>query len=336
MTTRRSAKKIPEKTFTCIECGKEKRKAEFYKSYHPNHKDGIIPYCKECSRKMCSDKKGRVMKDALINFLKDENVNKPFIESIWKISVSDKSETLGVYMRNLATTKYKELGWSDGETSAYTGGLTMDDLDGSYTSGDFEVTKNIIEEFGEGYTPEEYKVMVTKYEKLSPYYPMPTLFHKEALMNYIRSKSKEEVAIAKNDMTSAKFWGDIARQAAKDANINPSQLRAQDTKDGLNSFSKIYEEVERAVDVVPILPKFKHRPADSADFIIYEIVNYIRDLMGLPLCEYEDVYNFYDRSVESYISRYGDPYGIFTDDPTIENRPRIRIFLDECKEKVDG
>lgn len=336
MANRRSISKPPEKTFTCIKCGKDKRKAEFYKSYHPNHKDGIIPYCKECARKMCSDEKGRVVKEKLVNFLKDEEVNKPFIESVWNISVSDKSETLGVYMRNLALTKYRALGWSDGETNAYSGGLTVEDLEESYKSNNFVVTKEIMEEFGEGYSEEEYKVMKTKFDKLSPFYPMPTLFHKEALMNYIRAKAKEEVAIAKNNMTDAKFWGDIARQAAKDANINPSQLKAQDTKDGLNSFSKIYEEVERAVDIVPILPKFKHRPADSADFIIFENVNYIRDLLGMPLCEYEDVYSFYDRSVEAYIKKHGDEYGIFTDDPTIENRPRIRVFLDDCKEKVDG
>ena len=332
----RSVMKAPEEMFTCIECNEKKRKADFYKSYHPDSKDGIIPYCKECSRKKCSDEKGRVVKEKLMNFLKDENVNKPFIEEVWNISVSDKRETLGIYMRNLALTKYRDMGWSDGETNAYTGGLTIDDLDGSYRSTDFEVTPEIMEMFGEGYSEMEYKVMLDKYDKLSPFYAMPTPFHREALMNYIRAKAKEEVAITQNRMTDAKFWGDIARQAAKDVNINPSQLREQDTKDGLNSFSKIYEEVERAVDIVPILPKFKHRPADSADFIIYTEALYVRDLLGMPPCSYEDIYSFYDRAVNSYLERYGDKCGIFTDDPTMENRPRIRVFLDECKDVVDG
>lgn len=319
--------------YACLKCGKAKKKADFYKSNREENVSGIIPYCKECSRKMCSDEKGRVIQQNLINFLKDPNVDKPFVEEIFNISVADKSETLGVYMRNLSRSKYRNLRWSDGETNFYGGGLVMQDITDEEDG--FEVTTEIMELFGEGYSEKEYKLMLQKYNKLSPFYPQPTPLHTEALMNYIRNKSKEEIAIVENRMTDAKFWGDLARQAARDANINPAQLKAQDTKDGLNSFSKIYEEVERAVDIVPILPKFKNKPMDSADFIIYVYSLYVRDLLGMPPCEYSEIYEFYDKAVQAHIDKYGDEEGLFTNEPTVKNRPRIRQFLDDCREKVN-
>lgn len=334
--SKRSVIKPAEETFTCIKCEKPKKKADFYKSYHPDHKDGIIPYCKECARKMCSDEKGRVVKEKLANFLKNENVNKPFIEEIWDYSVADKRETLGVYMRNLALTKYKDMGWSEGETNAYTGGLTVDDLGMPYSNEDFQVTVEMMNLFGMGYTEAEYRVMQSKYDTLSPFYEMHNPFYKEALLNYIRAKAKEEVALTENRFTDVKFWGGIATQAAKDAGINPSQLKEQDTDKNLTCFSKIYEEVEKSVDVVRILPEFKHAPKDSADFILFLFALYVRDLQGKEPCEYKDIYKFYDDAVANYIKRYGDEYGLFSDNPTTKNRDNIQEFLDECQEVING
>lgn len=322
--------------FTCIKCGKEKKKADFYKSYHPDQEGGVIPYCKECSREMCSDVKGRVVRERLILFLKDENVNKPFIESVWNYSVADKRETLGVYMRNLSLSKYKGMSWSEGETNSYTGGLTEQDLSLMTKKGGFCLTEEMLELFGSGYSQAEYKVMSSKYDELSPFYNIENPFYKEALLNYIRAKAKEEVALTENRYTDVKFWGTIATQAAKDAGINPSQLREQDTDKNLTCFSKIYEEVEKSVDVVRILPEFKYTPKDSVDFILYLFALYVRDLQGKEPCEYKDVYKFYDDAVADYIKRYGDEYGIFTDDPTEGNRNNISEFLKDCQDVIDG
>ena len=43
---------------------------------------------------------------------------------------------------------------------------------------------------------------------------------------------------------------------------------------------------------------------------------------------YEDVYKFYDEKVAEYVKQYGDPYGIFTDDPTLNNREKIKEFIE--------
>ena len=53
----------------------------------------------------------------------------------------------------------------------------------------------------------------------------------------------------------------------------------------------------------------------------------MRDLEGKPLCEYEDVYKFYDERKKEYIDQYGDPYGIFEGDTTESNRDSIKNFI---------
>ena len=52
-----------------------------------------------------------------------------------------------------------------------------------------------------------------------------------------------------------------------------------------------------------------------------------RRLEGKPEVPYEDVYKFYDEKVAEYVKQYGDPYGIFTDDTTLNNREKLRSLL---------
>jgi hypothetical protein len=205
----------------------------------------------------------------------------------------------------------------------------LDDL------GDFKVTQDIIRLFGPGYKTHVYKAMWDKYEFLKQSYPDVTNLHTEALVTYVRFKTQEELATARGDADEAKTWSDAAMKAADKAKINPSQLSQSDLQGGLNSFSELLQAVEKAVDVIPILPRFKYRPNDAIDFNIWCLVNYIRDLEGKPLCEYEDVYAFYDKRKAEYVAQYGDPYGIFTDDPTEKNRETVTKFIDIPSDTAD-
>lgn len=200
----------------------------------------------------------------------------------------------------------------------------------------FEVTQEILDLFGEGYSIVEYKNMYEKYEKLKLNYSLQTSLHQEALATYVRFKVKEEEATARGNVDEAKKWYEAAQSAASNGKLMPKQLTQADLQGGINSFSEIFKAVEQAVDVIPILPRFKHRPNDACDFIIWCYINYARDLQGLPACEYEDVYKFYDKKKEEYISQYGDPYGIFDDDPSEDLRPNIKKFITLPKDYEDG
>lgn len=200
----------------------------------------------------------------------------------------------------------------------------------------FEVTQDMIDLFGDGYTPSLYKKMYDKYEKLKINYSLQTNIHQEALATYVRFKVQEELATARGDVVEAQKWYSAAQDAADKAKLTPKQLTQADLQGGINSFSEIFKAVEQAIDVIPILPRFKFRPNDALDFNIWCYINYARDLQGLPHCEYEDVYKFYDKKKTEYLEQYGDPYGIFDDEPTEKNRENIKKFITLPKSYEEG
>ena len=141
-----------------------------------------------------------------------------------------------------------------------------------YTLGDddsFKVTDDIIRLFGGGYHKSDYKAMWDKYDFLSKNYPDLTNLHTEALVTYVRFKVKEEQATAQGDSINAEKWNNAATKAAEKAKINPNQLSQSDLQGGLNSFSELSLMVEQAVDIIPILPRFKFRPNDAIDFNVW-------------------------------------------------------------------
>ena len=193
----------------------------------------------------------------------------------------------------------------------------------------FEVTDNIKDLFGDGYTTVEYKKMYEKYEKLKLNYTLQTNLHQEALATYVRFKVKEEMATAAGNVDEAKKWYDAAQNAASNGKLTPKQLSAADLQKGVNSFSELTLAIEQATDVINILPKYKTQPHDAPDFNIYCYISYARKLKGLPPIEYKDIYKFYDDKMEEYLRQYGDPNGVFTEanDIMLKNRPNIEKFI---------
>lgn len=358
---RRSLKDTsPKKICSC--CEKPRASSRFYKSFSDLSADGLGPFCKECTANACLNEKGFLDVDKLDAVL--QQLNRPFLKTVLDASVSeyknkyvtnpentkDQTMIVSLYMKNIGSLpQYSKMTYSQGvelekikaagtdkkaeqvslpqknkrvydDTPIY-----LDDIEEDES--DFEVTRAIINRFGQGYTRSEYKAMVEKYDFLSQSYPDLTNLHTEALITYIRYKVKEEFATAAGAVDEAEKWAALATKAADKAKLNPSQLSQNDLQGGLNSFSELMMAIEQAVDIIPILPQFKYRPQDAVDFTIWCYVNYIRKAEGKPLCEYEDVYRFYDERKAEYIAQYGDPAGIFADDPTEKNRESIKKFI---------
>jgi hypothetical protein len=192
---------------------------------------------------------------------------------------------------------------------------------------DFEVTSDIRDLFGDGYSTSEYKNMIEKYEKLKINYSLQTNLHQEALATYVRFKVKEEEATALGNVDEAKKWYDAAQNAAEKAKLTPKQLTKADLQSGVNSISELSKALEQAVDVIKILPQFKYRANDAPDFNIYCYVNYERELNGQSQVDYSEIYSFYDKKKKEYVAQNGDPYGIFINDTTEKNRDIVKTFI---------
>lgn len=328
------------------------------------HSDGLIPICKKCIVEKCFDKDSNTIKvEEFKNILRQ--IDRPFISSLYQssinqynnlyegknVAIDNKTKIIGYYFKNIQTLRqYCTMNWNDGldweqkvNTKVSNGIIAQPEANYEQTNNktnqkeemiytldedcNFEVTTDVLKLFGGGYTKPVYKKMWDKYDFLKKNYPDVTNLHVEALATYVRFKVQEEIATSKGDVTSAKEWSSQATKAADKAKINPSQLSKSDLQGGLNSFSELSLMVEQAVDLIPILPRFKNRPNDAIDFNIYCLINYARDLEGKPLCEYSDVYKFYDERKAEYIEQYGDANGIFKDDPTEFNREAIKKFI---------
>lgn len=344
--------KRPPKKKRCCSCpnNEEKNISEFYKSYNPLHADGYMPMCKNCIKLSCYDEENDdVDVDKLKTVLRQ--LDRPFLVKYYESAVEqyekvyggknvprgNRLEIVGYYFKNIQSlSQIRTLNWEQGLN--YKDNAIQDHLmqkkknpervfSNQASEQDFEITDDLVALFGEGYTPKEYSAMKKKYEFLQQNYPSTTNLHIEALVNYVRLKVKEEMAVARGEITEAKSWSELAQKAAEKAKINPSQLSQKDLQGGLNSFAETFQAVEQAVDIIPILPQFKYRPNDAVDFTIWCYINYIRRLEGKPECSYSDIYHFYDEKKAEYIVQYGDPYGIFTEDPTEKNRDKIKNFI---------
>lgn len=336
-----NAAKRQIKKKVCSACQKEKRLGEFYISYNVLHKDMRIPMCKKCMRDACFNSDGEFEIENLKSLLRQ--LDKPFIQSIWESSENEvkknaaKSEeisydaVIGKYMKNISIQQFRRYTWEDGlnyvDKSLSEGQIESTTRKPTkheryYLSNeDFVVTEDLIRLFGEGYTSKEYETMQRIYEDSKQDYPNISSNQKNLLLRYVRFSAKEEIATSSGEIMIAEKWSKMATEALK-------QLNAIDIQGGVTCFSEFFQNLERTKDITRILPQFKYRPNDAPDFIIWCYVNYCRRLEGKPEVEYADVYKFYDEKVSEYLKQYGDPYGIFQDDTTLNNREKISEFIE--------
>ncbi|MBQ2396875.1 MAG: hypothetical protein II304_07585 [Bacteroidales bacterium] len=334
----------------CIECQKEKSLSQFYTTTNPMvSNDGrTVNICKACVKNGSYNVDGSLNTELFKQKLM--LMDKPFVPMALEAAIKEvnhslelgkgRTDVIGCYFKNVSTLpQYSKLGFLESLSLLNQGKEITDAVTTTEKKtrqkeevyvkqiDDFVVTNDIIDLFGEGYTKTEYRLMTRKFEKLKQNYTIQTNLHEEALATYVRFKVKEEQCTALGDVGGAEKWNKAAQDAADKAKLSPKQLSKSDLQGGLNSFSELLMAVEQAKDIIPILPRFKFRPNDAIDFNIYCIINYLRDLEGKPLCEYEDVYKFYDERKKEYIDQYGDPYGIFEGDTTESNRDSIKNFI---------
>ena len=339
--------------YKCNRCGKERslKQNHFYMTNNPMYagcevdyidsngkeqKHAILPFCKTCIQEMYEDFMISTKKNEKLSLYKlTQELRIPWSEGAWGMTQSSKTVNWKVYIgKTNSLPQYSSLTMRDSDE--YIGEIVEDEVSDSIEVKQKKISKSkmkeLISTFGDGYTDKQYSEFDKKYNLLKENYTETTAMHTEALIRYIKYSVLEDMAMIEGDSKQAKEWGGMASDSAKAAKINPNQLSKADLMDGLNSFSELSVAVEKAVDVVRILPRFKYRPSDALDFNIWCYVNYERNLNGLPEVEYEEIYKFYDEKVQEYVSQYGDPTGIFTEDPTKENRNIIKKFIEPFRE----
>lgn len=316
----------------CLKCGKSKADSAFFKSSSSYHKDGLVPICRKC----IIDTVYNPDTDAIDigNFEEVlQKVDKPFLPKIMnavdkqiKKQYSNKTgyerakTAVGLYFKNINSLKqYQDTTYSSPESKSSKRQRTEDLV--YYLSDDnFAVTEEMIRLYGEGYTEAEYQQMQKIYNCAMQDYPNLTHTQIRLLLRYVRYDAKEHSAMMKND-SDVDRWSKLASGALAQFVNACSKTNAD------NSFSALMEKMKQAESMKDVLPQFKYRPNDAPDFIIWCYVNYCRRLEGKPEIDFEEIADYYDQAKADFIERYGDPHGIFADDPTLRNRDNIREYI---------
>lgn len=348
-----AAERKPIARKTCACCKESLPRNSFYSSKNPADKDGLVRWCKSCIVKNCLVATGEINITEFQETLKA--LDKPFFVDILESSEEEYhkahiqfsiesvkrhgKDIIGKYFKNINSLR-------QASTKTYADSQEMDFCLNADIRTEkeekakqekkkvtlpekekFELTEDIVRLFGEGFPLDEYRRMYKKYLELTKDRPLQSNLDKETLVAYVRFKVKEEIATARGDSQTALKWYNAAMDAAKEGILTPKSITGADLHNGVNTVSEIFKAVEEAVDVIPILPQFKYAPKDAVDFTIWCYINYERDLNGKEQCSYEDVYGFYDKKKQEYVDQYGDPYHIFDEDPTEDNRENVKQFI---------
>lgn len=275
----------------CVACQKEKDKdSGFYNSRSKLYeKIGKVPICKSCLKKNIDYSN----MDSVYTVLQQIDVK--FDPLYWEQAVQRKTDTFSAYMTMANSLKqFNGTGWKDSILEQQEKAIAAETQRDSVE----QVSDEIIDKWGIGYTPDEYHQFERKYNKLIRNYGEKTALHTEGLLSYIRFRVKEELATAKGEVKEAKEWGQMASKAATDAKINVSQLSKSDISGGVDVLSQLFEAVETELGIIPLLPRLTAQPYDDADLIIWAIINYYRRLEDKEKVAYKDIYHFYDEMLE--------------------------------------
>lgn len=292
-----------KKKIFCTNCNKEVDIKKFYKSYGQTA-SGLLPYCSDCCKSMSLNSSGSIDIDKFKNML--QKVDRPYIHSLFLDNAKkfdNPFSVIGHYFKDLGLRQNRGLTYKDSVFAKE----DTDDFDGvdnitNTISLSPKQRNQLIDKWGFGYSDEELYSFEKKYNLLKNNYPEKTAMHTESLLIYIRYRVKEEIATSRGDVGEATKWGQLADKASERAKINPNQLSKADLSGGLSGFGELARAVEQAVDIIPILPKFKEKPQDKVDFTLWCYINYVRRLKNLPDAEYKDIYNFYDERKKDAIN----------------------------------
>ena len=306
----------------CEKFGLMQPETAFYASNNPLLKR--YPVCKKCI-----DKNVDLSKlSEILGIL--QQLDYPYLPKVWtQVSEQYPDIQLARYLAELkGNVNTRKMRFSESEKiNEDKSGLVDIDI----------ITDEMVELFGEGYSPKQLRAMDKKYKFLKQDYDEITSMHTESLLTVVRFKIMEEECTSKGDVEGAKKWSSMASTASLQAGITPNQMKKADLIGGITTFGELTQVIEQNADgVIPLMPQFKTRPLDCIDFNILCYIQFARHLEGKDLCTYEDVYKFYDDRKAEYIAKTGDPYNIFKHDRTEINRERVKEFIKMPTETSGG
>ena len=306
--------------FICPKCGKKLDISNFYT--HSRKPMGILPICKTCMYDMVLDETGvnRQGMIALMKYLDMPFIQKEYEECVNKNTNSPK-RAVSVYM-NLKMTKneYADLRFKD---SMYDVIVDLDLKEETVISLDNDRVGLLEEEI----SPQQAKIQRAKelkakwgnfdsldylercerlyIEIVQGGYVIASSMHDLSVRNYCKLQVDWDIAQETKDYNAMRELKQPLKDARTDAKLNPSQFKAGDFQNGgANSFGEITRMVAKRDGFIPLPMKYFQQPNDQLDWMMLELVNYDRSVLGLPEVTYEELYRHYIERIEKFNREY--------------------------------
>ena len=306
--------------FICPKCGKKLDISNFYT--HSRKPMGILPICKTCMYDMVLDETGvnRQGMIALMKYLDMPFIQKEYEECVNKNTNSPK-RAVSVYM-NLKMTKneYADLRFKD---SMYDVIVDLDLKEETVISLDNDRVDLLEEEI----SPQQAKIQRAKelkakwgnfdsldylercerlyIEIVQGGYVIASSMHDLSVRNYCKLQVDWDIAQETKDYNAMRELKQPLKDARTDAKLNPSQFKAGDFQNGgANSFGEITRMVAKRDGFIPLPMKYFQQPNDQLDWMMLELVNYDRSVLGLPEVTYEELYKHYIERIEKFNREY--------------------------------
>lgn len=296
------------KKIKCSNCKKELAQSNFYSSNSPMFPEGRVNICKNCIQRIID----YTNMESIYQVLRTLDI--PFYYDAWEsMKQKNPKNPFGNYIRmaNSGLNDFAGARWKDSIFESKK--IKNDDINTrtenkDVISLDSNELDRLKDKFGEGYLDNEYRLFEKKYQELRPSFQLLTTMHEECLREYCIDKVKEGLAKARGDFKEAKEWAAMAKDVANSGKLNPSQMSKADLSGGLDTFGQLAKMVGQTDigELLKILPKFIERPKDKPDVTLWHYINYIRDIKGLPECEYKEIYEFYNKRAKEYESKMLD------------------------------
>lgn len=274
----------------CLKCKKVKKTTDFYSSRADlTNLDGRMSVCKQCLVTMVDENDLNSVKSVL------RQIDRPFISYVWKSAKDSKRATFGDYMRQINSLfQFKDMSWEDGLSDEYSDkDEAQDSVDDKsreqiksttreqYVNplDDFDLTPELKMKWGTKFSKEDIFQMEVLWQDMMEGYiiELPSerdYLKKCCITSVLANKAYEEGKLGEGDKLS-KSYNDLM----KAANFAPSTRNSADKTGGVNSFSELFETIEKD-GFIPLWPDLDN---DLADKTLDHLKRWTRDLvMGDP------------------------------------------------------
>ena len=310
--------------FICPKCGKKLKINEFYA--HAKKPMGVLPICKTCMYDIVLDAMG-VNRQGMITLMK--YLDMPFIqneydECINKYPNSPKRAVAAYITTKMMKNEYIDLHFKDSifevfvdldlkedttiDLNQVTQGRKVDTPEQEMTASQMKVQriKELKAKWG-NFDSVEYLERCEKLyiEIVQGGYVILSAMHDLAVRNYCKLQIDWDIAQETKDYNAMAQLKQPLKDARTDAKLNPSQFKAGDFQNGgANSFGEITRMVAKRDGFIPLPMRYFKQPNDQLDWMMLELVNYDRSVLGLPEVTYEEIYKHYIERIEKFNREY--------------------------------